>query len=594
MSRILKLVLLFVSNLMYGQTYYPESLESLYGQGLRVALHNLIDDHTEYSYSTCKTILKETDEDPNDNSSIVLVYKQNSINKEYFAGGLDASTNDYWNREHVWAKSLGSFGPGGIYENGPANTDVHNLKPADMSVNADRGNLSFDNGGVEHSENPNVRYTDTSWEVPDNVKGDVARILFYMDVRYEGGIDEPDLTIVEMLDTYPNPYIGKLSTLLEWHDADPVDAFEMNRNEVIYSWQNNRNPFIDHPEYVNRIWGEETLLSSDSVSHLFISEYLEGSSYNKAIELFNPSSQEVDLSDYELWHIFNGGSWAEDQLPLSGTISPGETFVVCNPNADQELINQSDIQLGLLFNGNDAVALSYLGQVVDQIGEAGAGPAEAWPIDSILTATKNNGLIRKQFVHSGTTDWLAASGQTNQESEWIVKSMDDFSTFGQHDFQSATIMQINQGWSMIGFNIDITSYAIPDLFSSIQNNLIIVKNSGGDVYLPEWEFNNIESVAIGEGLIVKVSGTAELSIMGPEIDLEMYPLALSEGWSCKSYMKNSPVDVQYFLLECPNIVIVKDHQGNAYLPAYNFNGIGSFEPGRAYMFKLSGSCEISW
>ena len=76
-----------------------------------------------------------------------------------------------------------------------------------------------------------------------------------MDVRYEGGHDdEPDLTIVEYVNTYPNPEIGKLSTLILWHLQDPVDDFELNRNEAIYGIQGNRNPFIDHPEYVSIIW----------------------------------------------------------------------------------------------------------------------------------------------------------------------------------------------------------------------------------------------------------------------------------------------------------------------------------------------------
>lgn len=84
-----------------------------------------------------------------------------------------------------------------------------------------------------------------------------------MAARYEGDYGELDLELVDEVDTYDPTlngigYHGKLSTLLEWHSSDPVDSFEINRNNVIYSYQNNRNPFIDHPEYVAEIWGNTT------------------------------------------------------------------------------------------------------------------------------------------------------------------------------------------------------------------------------------------------------------------------------------------------------------------------------------------------
>ena len=105
-------------------------------------------------------MLNESDEDSSNSNNIILVYKQNSIDKDNFA--FSSSLVDYWNREHVWAKSLGSFGPGGTYENGPAHTDVHNLKPCDASVNSDRGNKSFDNGGTQHNDALNYYYTSDS------------------------------------------------------------------------------------------------------------------------------------------------------------------------------------------------------------------------------------------------------------------------------------------------------------------------------------------------------------------------------------------------------------------------------------------------
>ena len=132
----------------------------------------------------------------------------------------------------------------------------------DNTVNSARNNKDFDNGGSLYidGDGPTECYTDAdSWEPRDAVKGDVARMLFYMAVRYEGDNGEPDLELVDAVNTFDlnepgKGYMGKLSTLLEWNKEDPVDSFEIHRNNVIYSFQHNRNPFIDHNEYVDEIW----------------------------------------------------------------------------------------------------------------------------------------------------------------------------------------------------------------------------------------------------------------------------------------------------------------------------------------------------
>jgi hypothetical protein len=100
-----------------------------------------------------------------------------------------------------------------------------------------------------------------SWEVPDAFKGDVARMLFYMDVRYEGtgGDGTPDLTLVNTKTTDSRrPELGRLCTLLHWHGHDPVSDGERRRNDRVFAWQGNRNPFIDHPEWAAAIWDATT------------------------------------------------------------------------------------------------------------------------------------------------------------------------------------------------------------------------------------------------------------------------------------------------------------------------------------------------
>ena len=262
------------SNPTYGfvqpdipQDYYAEAI-NLAGDDLKEALHQIIANHIPYPYTSSSTdtwdILQDSDQDPENNNNILLVYTNRSQDKGYRDGSGNYSQyengngtqSNSWNREHIWPKSHGFPNQDDI-----AYRDVHNLKPCDRSVNASRGVKDFDNGGNNHDEALSCLTDFDSWEPADFVKGDVARILFYMVVRYDPGYNNYNETFdLELVDyTTPDnfdPILGKLSTLLEWHVLDPVDDFEVNRNEVIYSYQQNRNPFIDHPELVDYIWGE--------------------------------------------------------------------------------------------------------------------------------------------------------------------------------------------------------------------------------------------------------------------------------------------------------------------------------------------------
>jgi endonuclease I len=235
---------------------YYNSAKDLSGEHLKNALHEIIKGHTEFPYTASGTdvwdILKVTDKDTLNPDNVILLYSGRSVNaaQEYNDG-------NGWTREQVWALSHGDFGTGK-----GAGTDVHHVRPVDHSVNSARNNKDFDWGGTLYidGDGPTGCYSDAdSWEPRDAVKGDVARMLFYMAVRYAGENGEPDLELVDVTNsnelTEPGKgFHGKLSALLEWHKTDPVDSFEMRRNEVIFSYQKNRNPFIDHPGYAEQIW----------------------------------------------------------------------------------------------------------------------------------------------------------------------------------------------------------------------------------------------------------------------------------------------------------------------------------------------------
>lgn len=186
-------------------------------------------------------ILQVTDRhSTNGNSSAVrCIYLQSGITS--------------FNKEHIWAQSHG------IDESGPAYSDLHHIRACNSTMNSTRGDKDFDNrqnvsGATEVS---GCWYTSKAWEPPDSAKGDVARAVLYMDVRYENKYNgKVDLEAVDSIGTSTDGnQLGKLSTLIAWNELDPPDAFEKRRNELIYTtYQYNRNPFIDHPTWVRAVF----------------------------------------------------------------------------------------------------------------------------------------------------------------------------------------------------------------------------------------------------------------------------------------------------------------------------------------------------
>lgn len=247
---------------------------------LRQTLHPVIDDHTRFPYTSAATdtwdILEMADEEPGNTANILDLYKNAVYPK---AGG----GNSNYDREHTWPKSYGFPNDGtGNYPY----TDCHALFLSDSGYNSSRGNNPFRHCNATCSESPtdlnhgqgggtgvypgNSNWRSGSgntgtWETWIGRRGDVARALFYLDIRYEGGthgvtgVSEPDLILTDdpsLIVTSGGvnaavAYMGLLGDLLAWHHEDPVSSAEIWRNEVVFAFQGNRNPFIDHPEWAD-------------------------------------------------------------------------------------------------------------------------------------------------------------------------------------------------------------------------------------------------------------------------------------------------------------------------------------------------------
>lgn len=225
---------------------------------LRQRLHDAVVGQRVLTYKEVWEALVLTDPG-REPGTVLLVYTRR--NQDVLRRDRGQNDPDSWNREHLWPKSHGFPD-----EDNPAYTDLHNLRPADRSVNTQRGDRDFDEGGQPHHEATGVRWDADSWEVPDEVKGDVARAIFYMALRYDGSGTytdrkgrvhrEPRLQIVEGDSPETrDPLFGSLGALLRWNALDPPDEAERVRNSRVEAIQGRANPFVDEPQAIDQLWG---------------------------------------------------------------------------------------------------------------------------------------------------------------------------------------------------------------------------------------------------------------------------------------------------------------------------------------------------
>jgi len=225
--------------------YYAGS-DGLLGSDLQAVLHQKIRAHTVLSYGSGGTVpaLRVLDAMPNDPTQVNLIYWGTGRAGSNYGGG-----SGQWNHEHLWPQSYG-------VSSGPGNSDLFELRPCDVSANSQRSNKYFQEivGGTVPTHAPLCRSTSVAWMPRPEEKGDIARAMFYMAVRYEGGDGTPDLKLSDTPNAAAYTF-GRLTDLLAWHRADPVDESERKRNHLIYtSYQFNRNPFVDDPDFAELVF----------------------------------------------------------------------------------------------------------------------------------------------------------------------------------------------------------------------------------------------------------------------------------------------------------------------------------------------------
>ena len=532
-------ILALISSISYGQIpagYYNTATGS--GYTLKTQLSNIIDNHNDQGYNAIDGFMSSYDLDnyyETGSNTILDIYSENpTSNDPYtFTPGNDECGNysqegDCYNKEHVIPQSVFS-------SNTPMQSDAHQLLPTDGRVNGFRGNYPFgrvnDNNLASQSgiSNPtqngsklganlnsgySAGYSGTVFEPIDEFKGDIARIYFYFITRYENQVS--NWGSFAMFDGSSDQVLQTtfLSILLEWHSNDSVSQKEIDRNNnIYYNHQNNRNPFVDHPEYASMIWnpvtdteaptaatnliasnptsnsidlswtagtdniavtsydvyvdGTNTVSTSNtsitvtglaantefcftvfakdaaqntapssnescettdqgasSTNEIFISEYVEGSSNNKALEIANFTGNSINLSSYTIARDVNSNGAYGAALQLTGTLATGNVHVISRGNASAATVALADqISSGdaMSFNGDDPVGLFKNGVLIDIFGNFGG-------TNNFANATYR----RKQTVINPTTVF-------DLTGEWVTSTIDDISDLGSH----STPLEIN-------------------------------------------------------------------------------------------------------------------------------------------------------
>ena len=256
---ILALIIVAVTlHAQIPQNYY-NGTEGLTGTALKTALHNIIKNDNHTSYSGLWNSYYQTDKRPGTNYvwDIYSDIPDGTPPYQFTLGddqcGSYGGEGDCYNREHLWAQSWTN-------NDGTEKTDLHHVLPTDGWVNNKRDNYAFgevnnaswtSQNGSKLGSSATAGFSGTVFEPIDEYKGDIARALMYVSVRYyqeDNSWGTSDMTTKSVIKDWA------MTMLLRWHEEDPVSDKEINRNNAAYNIQRNRNPFVDYPEFAERIW----------------------------------------------------------------------------------------------------------------------------------------------------------------------------------------------------------------------------------------------------------------------------------------------------------------------------------------------------
>ncbi|OCA68990.1 endonuclease I [Chryseobacterium artocarpi] len=317
---------------------YYNAANGLSGAALKTALSSIISSgHQDKGYNGLWTAYKTTDidKDYENDGSILDIYSEKPVGADpykYMPGsnqcGTYSTEGNCYNREHIVPQSL-------FNQSSPMVSDVHFIRATDGKVNGMRSNYPFgkvgsatftSKNGSKLGNSSSSGYSGTVFEPIDEFKGDVARMIFYFVTRYQSKLSSFSSGNMLGSSTFPGLQTWELNVLLAWHNQDPVSQAEIKRNNASYTYQGNRNPFIDNPNYVNLIWGSQTPTNDTQAPTAATGLTVSGKTSNSISLTWNASTDNVGVSSYD---VYMNGSLKTNVNSTSTTVTglnPSTTY----------------------------------------------------------------------------------------------------------------------------------------------------------------------------------------------------------------------------------------------------------------------------
>ncbi|MNU31055.1 Extracellular ribonuclease precursor [compost metagenome] len=317
---------------------YYNSANGLSGASLKTALSNIITNgHQDKGYNGLWTAHKTTDIDKNyeNDGSILDIYSERPTSTDPYKFtpgsnqcGTYSTEGNCYNREHIVPQSL-------FNEASPMKNDIHFIRATDGKVNGMRSNYPFGKvgsasftslNGSKLGSSSSSGFSGTVFEPIDEFKGDVARMVFYFVTRYQSKLSTFSTGNMIGSSAFPGLQTWELNVLLAWHNQDPVSQAEINRNNASYTFQGNRNPFIDNPSYVNQIWGGQAPTTDTQAPSTVTNLTVSGKTSNTVSLTWNAATDNVAVSSYD---VYMNGSLKTNVSSTSTTITglnPSTTY----------------------------------------------------------------------------------------------------------------------------------------------------------------------------------------------------------------------------------------------------------------------------
>lgn len=415
-----------------GTDYYSP-ITATDSSGLSAQLQDLMfATHKKYtSYDDCKNPTYYYAMEPGSNSSSIMeFYSQSDIGKSWGAGATGT-----WNREHVWCQSLS----GGLYGTSGAGSDLHHLRPVESTLNSTRNNSPY---GVITTHNsstekyPKINSTTYSthlggwktgdvFEPIDSVKGDVARIVMYLYTHYStssGGSTSSNykgnLQLTSIM--APSTVAEAKQLLLTWHNADPVDAGEMVRNNYAASIQGNRNPYIDHPEYADIVFGSGKTISSISVTTSSHRTFDFGGTFvGESVRATYSDSSTADVTSSATFSGYNMNQAGTQTVTVScGGKSTTYSITVGQPQVTNLVLNKYAASLDVYSNPKTTTITATV------TAQTGADKTVSWSIinnDGVVSLSASTGsTISVTALKAGTATVRATAGSITKDCVFTV------------------------------------------------------------------------------------------------------------------------------------------------------------------------------